>query len=179
MQFQGNIQTTATSRRETIQENMKRLVLIVCFVMVGLCTAQLNFSPGWGKRAMVQAANAGGTGDSTCKTSVESLMLIYKLIQVGWTCWCCNVSFNGMFLFVAERGAKTRRLYETTKLNAAFWYFVPSCSVIIFFRKMKTIKCVYFPFRWKRCFYFRANANSYVFGGPPIRQLIYNGSSMP
>lgn len=61
---------------------MKRLVLIVCFVLISFCTAQLNFSPGWGKRAMSQSVNSGSGSDSTCKTSVESLMLIYKLIQV-------------------------------------------------------------------------------------------------
>lgn len=61
---------------------MKRLILIVCFVLMSLCAAQLNFSPGWGKRALAQNVNLGGGNDPICKTSVESLMLIYKLIQV-------------------------------------------------------------------------------------------------
>lgn len=124
---------------------MKRLILIVCFVMVGICTAQLNFSPGWGKRAMAQAVNTGGGSDPTCKTSVESLMLIYKLIQVGGG--ASLLTWQLTFAFFSERGAETRRLHEATELNPIFRHFVPSCSVIIFFRKMKTINSVYFLFQ--------------------------------
>lgn len=49
---------------------------------VGICTAQLNFSTGWGKRAS-NSANASPLSDgNNCKTPIESLMMVYKLIQV-------------------------------------------------------------------------------------------------
>jgi hypothetical protein len=51
----------------------KTLLVVVALVLV-LCEAQVNFSPGWGKRSTLQ--------DGPCKTSTESLMYIYKLIQV-------------------------------------------------------------------------------------------------
>nr|WKE35821.1 adipokinetic hormone preprohormone [Kalotermes flavicollis] len=50
----------------------KTLLVVVALVLV-LCEAQVNFSPGWGKRSTLQ--------DGPCKTSTESLMYIYKLIQ--------------------------------------------------------------------------------------------------
>lgn len=59
---------------------MYRVLLVVALIaFVGMCTAQLNFSPNWGKRSNPPA----GTAETTnCKESVETVMLIYKIIQV-------------------------------------------------------------------------------------------------
>lgn len=55
--------------------------LLLC--LAAICTAQLTFTPGWGKRAVSQGSQVqNGQLESGCKTSVDSLMLIYKLIQV-------------------------------------------------------------------------------------------------
>ena len=51
----------------------KTLFVVVALVLV-FCEAQVNFSPNWGKRSGLQ--------DGPCKVSTESLMYIYKLIQV-------------------------------------------------------------------------------------------------
>ncbi|XP_075221443.1 adipokinetic hormone [Lycorma delicatula] len=48
------------------------LTLFCTIMMIVLCVAQLNFSPSWGKRSF---------GPENCKTSMDSLMYIYKLIQ--------------------------------------------------------------------------------------------------
>lgn len=57
------------------------IVLIICFAAI--CTAQLTFTPQWGKRGISQGSQVQpGQSESGCKTSVDSLMLIYKLIQV-------------------------------------------------------------------------------------------------
>ncbi|RZF38311.1 hypothetical protein LSTR_LSTR016254 [Laodelphax striatellus] len=47
-------------------------VLFCALLMAVLCTAQVNFSPNWGKRA---ASSEG------CKASMDSIMYLYKLIQ--------------------------------------------------------------------------------------------------
>jgi hypothetical protein len=52
----------------------KTLFVVVALVLV-LCGAQVNFSPNWGKRSGLQ--------DGPCKTSTDSLMYIYKLIQLS------------------------------------------------------------------------------------------------
>jgi hypothetical protein len=52
---------------------VKTLLVVVAVAFV-LCEAQVNFSPNWGKRSGLQ--------DGPCKTATESLMYIYKLIQV-------------------------------------------------------------------------------------------------
>lgn len=57
----------------------RALVVIVMLAIASICSAQLNFSPGWGKRTM---PNPSPMGDN-CKTSVDAIMLIYKLIQVS------------------------------------------------------------------------------------------------
>lgn len=52
----------------------KAVLMIMCAVaLLVVCTAQVNFSPSWGKR--------GGPQES-CKTSMDSLMYLYKLVQV-------------------------------------------------------------------------------------------------
>jgi hypothetical protein len=51
----------------------KTLLVVVALFLV-LCEAQVNFSPNWGKRSGLQ--------DGPCKASTDSLMYIYKLIQV-------------------------------------------------------------------------------------------------
>ncbi|CAH1377800.1 unnamed protein product [Tenebrio molitor] len=58
---------------------MYRVLLIFLLVaFVGVCSAQLNFSPNWGKR--VSSTTGGGESDN-CKESMDVIMLIYKLIQ--------------------------------------------------------------------------------------------------
>lgn len=67
---------------------MSRLsvVFVVVLVFLFVCSranAQLNFSTGWGKRGLGSGATGVAGGDPVnCKTSVDSLMIIYKLIQV-------------------------------------------------------------------------------------------------
>ncbi|KAL0269849.1 UNVERIFIED_CONTAM: hypothetical protein PYX00_007447 [Menopon gallinae] len=46
-------------------------IILVC----AICEAQVNFTPGWGKRALAQGGDAG------CKAPIESLMYVYKLLQ--------------------------------------------------------------------------------------------------
>ncbi|EFA04704.2 adipokinetic hormone 2 precursor [Tribolium castaneum] len=54
---------------------MHRVLLTVLLItIVGLCAAQLNFTPNWGKRAPEGESNR-------CKESVDTIMLIYKIIQ--------------------------------------------------------------------------------------------------
>ncbi|KAJ9594237.1 hypothetical protein L9F63_014397 [Diploptera punctata] len=56
--------------------HMMQMMLVVLALVLVICEAQVNFSPGWGtgKRSAVQ--------DGPCKGSTESLMYIYKLVQV-------------------------------------------------------------------------------------------------
>ncbi|KAF5273423.1 hypothetical protein FQA39_LY07440 [Lamprigera yunnana] len=59
---------------------MQRIVIFLLVVVtVNICVAQLNFSTGWGKRS--QSGNPSGITEGNCKTPVDTLMLIYKLIQ--------------------------------------------------------------------------------------------------
>lgn len=53
------------------------VVIAIILVMVSVSAAQLNFSTGWGKRASSRAV------ENDCKTSVDTVMLIYKIIQVS------------------------------------------------------------------------------------------------
>lgn len=55
-------------------QNMKRFIVMLFFLLTSMCAAQLNFSTGWPKRNIEEG---------NCKTSVDSLMVIYKLIQVS------------------------------------------------------------------------------------------------
>ncbi|XP_018578729.1 hypertrehalosaemic prohormone [Anoplophora glabripennis] len=58
---------------------MYRVILIIVFIsFIGFCTAQVNFSPNWGKRAL----NPGSEeNENNCRENVDTLMLIYKIIQ--------------------------------------------------------------------------------------------------
>ncbi|EFA11613.2 AKH-like peptide [Tribolium castaneum] len=57
---------------------MSRMFLIVVLIaFVGVCTAQLNFSTDWGKRS----GSSAGSDANNCKEPVETIMLIYKIIQ--------------------------------------------------------------------------------------------------
>jgi hypothetical protein len=53
---------------------MVKILFVFLALVFVLCDAQVNFSPNWGKRSGLQ--------DGPCKASTESLMYIYKLIQV-------------------------------------------------------------------------------------------------
>lgn len=55
-----------------------------------VCQSQLTFTPNWGKRSISQPnmglTNSGsglGFDNNNCKTSVDSVMLIYRLIEVN------------------------------------------------------------------------------------------------
>nr|CAH7721593.1 unnamed protein product [Callosobruchus chinensis] len=55
---------------------MYRVITIAVIIsLIGFCVAQVNFSPNWGKRAL------SGDNESNCKENVDTIMLIYKLIQ--------------------------------------------------------------------------------------------------
>ncbi|XP_050497269.1 hypertrehalosaemic prohormone [Diabrotica virgifera virgifera] len=56
---------------------MYKVIIIVIVAVIAYCTAQVNFSPNWGKRAI----NPGEENGNNCKESVDTLMLIYKIIQ--------------------------------------------------------------------------------------------------
>lgn len=53
-------------------------LVVVLLVVLGVCSAQLNFSTGWGKRA--PGGNIPPSADN-CKSSVDTVMLLYKIIQ--------------------------------------------------------------------------------------------------
>lgn len=59
----------------------KCVVVLFVLFMVTICTSQVNFSTGWGKRGL----NQSPTIDNNCKTPYEMMTLIYKLIQVSVT----------------------------------------------------------------------------------------------
>ncbi|XP_044256952.1 hypertrehalosaemic prohormone-like [Tribolium madens] len=52
-------------------------LIVVLIVFAGVCTAQLNFSTDWGKRS----GSSTTPEANNCKESVETVMLIYKIIQ--------------------------------------------------------------------------------------------------
>ncbi|XP_034234337.1 hypertrehalosaemic prohormone [Thrips palmi] len=49
------------------------LLVVACVLCATAVTAQVNFSPSWGKR--------GAPQQEACKPSMDSLMYLYKLIQ--------------------------------------------------------------------------------------------------
>ncbi|CAB3361015.1 Hypothetical predicted protein [Cloeon dipterum] len=58
-------------------------LLIFC---LDTADAQVNFSPGWGKRGLTGAAGPGvgipqELRDSSCKSSMDTILHIYKLVQ--------------------------------------------------------------------------------------------------
>lgn len=64
------------------------IVILVIASSILLCQSQLTFSPNWGKRNVApanidQMNTGGGIGqDNNCKTSVDSIMLLYRIVQV-------------------------------------------------------------------------------------------------
>ena len=53
------------------------MVIIFGLILVSaICSGQVNFTPNWGKRAAVTQVI-----DTECKTSLESLLYIYKILQ--------------------------------------------------------------------------------------------------
>lgn len=60
---------------------MHQLVtIVVIMALLGICIAQVNFSTDWGKRSLNPPSNAS---NNNCKVSIDTIMLIYKLIQVS------------------------------------------------------------------------------------------------
>lgn len=68
------------------------IVILVIASSILLCQSQLTFSPNWGKRNVAPAnigqmnpgGVAGGFGqDNNCKTSADSIMLLYRIVQVN------------------------------------------------------------------------------------------------
>ncbi|CAH0562383.1 unnamed protein product [Brassicogethes aeneus] len=57
----------------------RAIVFIAILAFVGVCQAQVNFSPNWGKRASTPSNTV--ENENNCKESVETIMLIYKIIQ--------------------------------------------------------------------------------------------------
>ncbi|XP_058815651.1 hypertrehalosaemic prohormone-like [Topomyia yanbarensis] len=59
-------------------------VLLICATFIFVCEAQLTFTTGWGKRSTAQPgldlSNLFGAQDG-CKSPVDSLMVIYRMIQ--------------------------------------------------------------------------------------------------
>lgn len=51
------------------------MVVLACALCASVVTAQVNFSPSWGKRASMPPQQ------EACKPSMDSLMYLYKLIQ--------------------------------------------------------------------------------------------------
>ncbi|XP_053661848.1 hypertrehalosaemic prohormone [Anopheles marshallii] len=59
-------------------------VLLICASMMLICEAQLTFTPAWGKRSQgAMGINPLGSsfGQDACKTPVDSLLVIYRMIQ--------------------------------------------------------------------------------------------------
>ncbi|KAG5894426.1 hypothetical protein JTB14_019796 [Gonioctena quinquepunctata] len=57
---------------------MYKVIFVIVFIaFIGFCTAQVNFSPNWGKRA----PNSGDDNANNCRENVDTIMLIYKIIQ--------------------------------------------------------------------------------------------------
>uniref|UniRef100_A0A182WR25 Uncharacterized protein n=1 Tax=Anopheles minimus TaxID=112268 RepID=A0A182WR25_9DIPT len=59
-------------------------VLLICASLMFLSDAQLTFTPAWGKRSQgAMGINPLGStfGQDACKTPVDSLLVIYRMIQ--------------------------------------------------------------------------------------------------
>lgn len=60
---------------------MHQLVtIVVLMALIGICIAQVNFSTDWGKRSLNPSS---GSSNNNCKVSLDTIMLVYKLIQVS------------------------------------------------------------------------------------------------
>lgn len=76
---------------------MHRVLLSVLLItIVGICAAQLNFTPNWGKR------NPTDGEVNKCKESVDTIMLIYKIIQV-YLILQKKILFNFLFQNEAQK----------------------------------------------------------------------------
>lgn len=63
------------------RQEMYRVILVIVLVsLVAFCTAQVNFSPNWGKRGFNPGNDDNG---NNCRESMDNIVLIYKLIQVN------------------------------------------------------------------------------------------------
>lgn len=77
---------------------MKLTILILVIASsILLCQSQLTFSPNWGKRNVAPTnigqmmSTGGGIGqNNNCKTSVDSIMLLYRIVQVNIKVNLCN-----------------------------------------------------------------------------------------
>uniref|UniRef100_A0A182NZ26 Uncharacterized protein n=1 Tax=Anopheles dirus TaxID=7168 RepID=A0A182NZ26_9DIPT len=60
-------------------------VLLICASLMFIAEAQLTFTPTWGKRSQgaMSMNPLGGSsfGQDACKTPVDSLLVIYRMIQ--------------------------------------------------------------------------------------------------
>uniref|UniRef100_A0A336LXR7 CSON004695 protein n=1 Tax=Culicoides sonorensis TaxID=179676 RepID=A0A336LXR7_CULSO len=62
-------------------------IFVVAMSLLVICKAQLTFTPTWGKRggnfnnAMNQQNSFNNMQNDACKTPVETLLMIYRLIQ--------------------------------------------------------------------------------------------------
>ncbi|XP_050078875.1 hypertrehalosaemic prohormone [Anopheles maculipalpis] len=60
-------------------------VLLICAALMFICDAQLTFTPAWGKRSQgAMGINPLGSTfgqQDACKTPVDSLLVIYRMIQ--------------------------------------------------------------------------------------------------
>ncbi|XP_052865643.1 hypertrehalosaemic prohormone [Anopheles cruzii] len=67
-------------------DNMKLFsVLLICAALMLACEAQLTFTPAWGKRSpgslTINPLASSTYGQDACKTPVDSLLVIYRMIQ--------------------------------------------------------------------------------------------------
>lgn len=65
------------------------VIFLIIASSILVCQSQLTFTPNWGKRNIAQPnmglTNSGsglGLDNNNCKTSVDSVMLFYRLVQV-------------------------------------------------------------------------------------------------
>lgn len=85
------------------------MFLLICVIMGA--TAQLTFTPTWGKRGLGQPG-AGGQPEQGCKASVDSLMLIYKLIQVSTKTFLSYEHFGLSYLYFPQQNRTLKRSEE-------------------------------------------------------------------
>lgn len=71
------------------------LLAVVVIALIGICSAQVNFTPNWGKRT-VNSLN-GHESENVCKESVDIVMLIYKMIQVSFLLPYITIYLNTNF----------------------------------------------------------------------------------
>lgn len=87
------------------------LLAVVVIALIGIASAQVNFTPNWGKRT-VNSLNAHET-ENICKESVDTVMLIYKMIQVSEN---IQAFLNKTFLMIVLFQNEAQKLVECEKL---------------------------------------------------------------